>query len=129
MKLGNVVTAIAILCLGACSQAPSSPTSGSPVLAGGPGTDGTYVAQMISGNCGNAAPQIVVKGGIASFTSGLSGAHAEAPINPDGSYSLVTPSVGRYGITTVHVNADGSGTFEVRNQYRPCFAGLALRRN
>ena len=129
MKLGNVVTAIAILCLGACSQAPPSPTSGSPVLAGGTGTDGTYIAQMISGNCSNGAAVIVVKGGVASYTSALSGAHAEASVNSDGSYSLVTPSAGTYGITTIHVNADGSGTFEVRNQYRPCFAGLALRRN
>lgn len=129
MKLELIGALVGVLCVEACAQAPLSPVSGSPVPAGQTGADGTYVAQFIGGSCGSGAPQIVVKGGVASFTSSISGAHTEAPVNPDGSYNLVTPPTGQYGVTTIHVNADGTGTFEVKNQFRPCSSGLALRRN
>jgi hypothetical protein len=111
---------IAILCLlSACSAPTGAPgpqgAGDTPVL---PVRDGTYVIHG-TGGCGDGA-HFEVHNRTVSFTSIVSGQHAEGPVNPDGSFDIATPGNVSYGVTRMSLTADGTGMFDVQNRFRPC---------
>ncbi len=113
----------ALLVLSACAGPSSQDFSNASFLSKAPTEDGAYRIHVAATSCGNGA-HFQEKNRIASFTSFISGGHAEGPVASNGSFDIKTPVIGTFGTTRMQVNADGTGVFEVDNPYHGCTAKI-----